>query len=85
MAAMPLALIRANNYYMPRPWVAYRQRGGSILATMTLAKAFDQSAALLTLHQALAGRSELADAGLQLPWPTNARAICTEPCVCSKS
>lgn len=66
MATMPLALIRANSYYyMPRPWVAYRQRGGSILATMTLAKAFDQSAALLTLHQALAGRSELADAGLQ--------------------
>jgi hypothetical protein len=66
MATMPLALIRANSYYyMPRPWVAYRQRGGSILATMTLAKAFDQSAALLTLHQALAGRAELADAGLQ--------------------
>ena len=82
----PLALDpRQQQHYMPQTWVAYRQRGGSILATMTLAKAFDQSAALLTLHQALAGRSELADAGLHLPWPTNARAICTEPCVLFKN
>ncbi len=54
MATMPLMALRANSFfYLPQPWVAYRQRNGSILATMTTAKALDQSAALLPLAQAL--------------------------------
>lgn len=54
MAAMPLALLRARSYcYVPQPWVAYRQRGSSILATMTLPKALDQSRALGAFAQAL--------------------------------
>lgn len=66
MATMPVALLRASSYYYaPETWVAYRQRGGSILSTMTLPKALDQSAALLALRQALQGRAELAHHGLQ--------------------
>ncbi len=67
MATMPLALLRARSYWhAPRPWVAYRQRGGSILANMTLPKALDQSAALRPLAQALQGRPEAQDAALRL-------------------
>lgn len=63
MYTMPLAMLRAgSHYYAPQPWVAYRQRGSSILATMTLPKAFDQSAALLPLRKALEGRAEAANA-----------------------
>lgn len=55
MAAMPLALLRARSHcYAPEPWVAYRQRGSSILSTMTLPKALDQSRALTAFAQALA-------------------------------
>ena len=55
MAAMPLALLRSRSFcYVPAPWVAYRQRGSSILSTMTLAKALDQSRALQGFAQALA-------------------------------
>lgn len=65
MATMPLALLRAASHcHVPEPWVAYRQRGSSILATMTLPKAFDQSAALRPLREALAGHPEEDDAGL---------------------
>lgn len=54
MATMPLALLRARSHcYLPEPWVAYRQRGSSILATMTLPKALDQSQALGAFAQAL--------------------------------
>jgi len=54
MATMPLLALRAASfYYQPSPWVAYRQRASSILATMTPAKALDQSAALAPLAQAL--------------------------------
>lgn len=67
MATMPLMALRADSFfYEPRPWVAYRQRGSSILATMTTAKALDQSAALLPLAQALHGRPELRQADLRL-------------------
>ena len=67
MTTMPLMALRADSFfYQPSPWVAYRQRGGSILATMTLAKALDQSAALLPLAQGLQGRPELQHAGLRL-------------------
>jgi hypothetical protein len=54
MAAMPLMALRAASfYYEPLPWVAYRQRASSILAGMNLAKALDQSAALLPFARAL--------------------------------
>lgn len=67
MVTMPQLALRADSfYYQPQPWVAYRQRGGSILASMTLAKALDQSAALLPLRQALQASGCAADAGVQL-------------------
>lgn len=47
MATMPrLALHAQTFWYEPQPWVAYRQRDGSILASMTLAKARDLSVSL---------------------------------------
>lgn len=67
MATMPLVALRAESfYYEPRPWVAYRQRGSSILSSMTLPKALDQSAALLPLAQALRFVPCHAHAGVQL-------------------
>ncbi|ABM40441.1 glycosyl transferase, family 2 [Acidovorax sp. JS42] len=60
MATMPLVLLRARSYcHVRAPWVAYRQRGSSILATMTLPKALDQSRALGDLARAL-GTAEAA-------------------------
>lgn len=54
MTTMPLMALRAGSfYYEPRPWVAYRQRAGSILASMSVPKALDQSAALLPFVQEL--------------------------------
>jgi len=54
MMTMPLLALRADNFwYEPSPWVAYRQRTGSILSGMNAAKALDQSAALRPLVQAL--------------------------------
>ena len=67
MATMPLMALRAQSfYYQPQPWVAYRQRGSSILATMSLHKALDQSAALLPLARALRGTPCQAHAGVRL-------------------
>ena len=67
MAAMPLMALRAGSfYYEPRPWVAYRQRGSSILATMSVPKALDQSAALLAFAQAVRGTPCAGHAGLRL-------------------
>ncbi len=67
MATMPLMALRAQSfYYETSPWVAYRQRDSSILASMSLRKALDQSAALLPLAQALAGQPEWQHAGLRL-------------------
>ncbi len=67
MATMPLMALRAQSfYYETSPWVAYRQRDSSILASMSLRKALDQSAALLPLTQALAGQPEWQHAGLRL-------------------
>ncbi|WP_027994700.1 glycosyltransferase family 2 protein [Simplicispira psychrophila] len=67
MTTMPLMALRAQSfYYEPRPWVAYRQRGNSILSSMSLPKALDQSAALLPLAQALRLTPCHAHAGVQL-------------------
>lgn len=66
MMTMPLLALKAGNYYyQPSPWVAYRQRSSSILATMTLAKAVDQSQALVALRQALQGDVLAGDANVQ--------------------
>ncbi len=47
MATMPRLALRARTlWYEPLPWVAYRQRGSSILANMTADKALDLSEAL---------------------------------------
>lgn len=54
MTTMPLMALQAESfYYEPKPWVAYRQRASSILSSMNLPKALDQSAALLPVGQAL--------------------------------
>lgn len=55
MATMPRLALRAKSfYYEPEPWVAYRQRDSSILASMTLRKAADLSEALGLFSQELA-------------------------------
>ena len=67
MATMPLMALRARSfYYEPRPWVAYRQRAGSILASMSVPKALDQSAALLPFVQALEATPCARHEGLRL-------------------
>lgn len=67
MATMPLMALRAQSfYYEPQPWVAYRQRASSILSTMNLPKALDQSAALLPLVHALRLTPCHAHAGVRL-------------------
>lgn len=67
MVTMPLMALRAQSfYYEPRPWVAYRQRASSILSSMSLAKALDQSAALMPLAQALRLTPCHAHAGVRL-------------------
>ncbi len=54
MATMSLLALQAqSSYYVPRPWVAYRQHDSSILANANWKKALDQSRALIPLHQAL--------------------------------
>ncbi|MGC9561981.1 glycosyltransferase family 2 protein [Brachymonas sp. M4Q-1] len=56
MATMPHLALRARTvWYEPLPWVAYRQRGSSILSQMTPAKARDLSGALTTFRHALQG------------------------------
>ncbi|RGE46344.1 glycosyltransferase family 2 protein [Comamonas testosteroni] len=51
---MPLLALRCHSfYYCPQPWVAYRQRATSILATMNIAKAQDLSASLRDFAMAL--------------------------------
>lgn len=69
MMTMPQMALRCGSfYYCPEPWVAYRQRGDSILASMTAAKAADQSAALGPLAQALQGQALRKDGRLQFAW-----------------
>lgn len=72
MMTMPqMALRCASFYYHPQPWVAYRQRANSILASMTPAKAADQSAALWPLAQAVQALQDDAlrnDGRLHFAW-----------------
>lgn len=67
MMAMPLMALRcASFYHCPRPWVAYRQRGDSILATMNERKALDQAGALRPLAEALGTQGHAP--ALRLAW-----------------
>ncbi|MDR0227378.1 MAG: glycosyltransferase [Burkholderiaceae bacterium] len=66
MMTMPQMALRCDSfYYCPQPWVAYRQRGDSILASMTASKAVDQSAALEPLARALQGDALRSEGRLQ--------------------
>ncbi|KKW69229.1 glycosyl transferase family 2 [Lampropedia cohaerens] len=48
MATMPRLALAARSFaYVPEPWVAYRQREGSILSSTSLVKASDLASALL--------------------------------------
>lgn len=68
LMTMPqLATRAASFYYCAQPWVAYRQRGDSILATMNEAKARDQAGALLPLA-ACGPLLLLQDAKVQFAW-----------------
>lgn len=67
MATMPLMMLRAARfYYADQPWVAYRQRANSILATPNLRKAVDQAGALVAFHGALQDTACKADPRLAL-------------------
>ena len=67
MSTMPLMALRADSfYYEPLPWVAYRQRAGSIRASMNVSKALDQSAAALPFAQALKASPYGTDERLRL-------------------
>lgn len=47
MAAIPRVLLRARSFvYIPEVWIAYRQREGSLLASMNAQKALNLGAAL---------------------------------------
>ncbi|MDQ7969986.1 MAG: glycosyltransferase family 2 protein, partial [Oxalicibacterium faecigallinarum] len=64
-----LMISRAQSFfYQPRPWVAYRQWNNSILASMTLKKACDQSMALLPLRNALKNESWADNPKLHFAW-----------------
>lgn len=67
MATMPLMLLRASSfYYADQPWVAYRQRSTSILATPNLGKALDQAHALVAFLEALKASDCAGSAKVQL-------------------
>lgn len=54
MAVIPALLGAARtHYYVPEPWVGYRQRSGSIMATGSLQKMRDQLSSLTELHAGL--------------------------------
>ncbi len=54
LATMPrMGLCAESFYYEPEPWVAYRQRSDSILATMTPRKILDWSASLAEFRKDL--------------------------------
>lgn len=68
LMTMPqLATRAASFYHCAQPWVAYRQRGDSILATMNATKARDQAGALLPLA-ACQPLAVLQDARVQFAW-----------------
>lgn len=55
MMVIPRLVLRAQSFHhVARPWIRYRQRQGSILATMSMQKAQDMSRSLLGVREALA-------------------------------
>lgn len=66
MLTMLTMASRADSFfYVPRPWVAYRQRATSILGDMNMRKARDQSSALLPLWDALKTKQWAKNAALR--------------------
>lgn len=62
IAALPMLLDGVDSHYhVPEPWVAYRQRQGSILSTMNAEKARDQLRALRDLGAAMGPSRRLLD------------------------
>lgn len=62
LTVSPQLFLRAQSlYYVPEPWVWYRQRAGSILATPNLQKTQDLSRALLPFCQNLKSSSWAQD------------------------
>lgn len=67
MATMPCLALNARSFlYVPEPWVAYRQRSGSILSTITADKAEDLAQALLPFARAYLSHA-MEDVRLQQP------------------
>lgn len=55
MVVVPRLALRARSFHhVARPWIQYRQRQGSILATMSLRKAQDMSRSLLWIREEFA-------------------------------
>lgn len=69
LMTMPLLALRCQSYYYcATPWVAYRQRATSILSTMSLRKAEDQSASLIAFSQTLSSTPLSQNPALKLAW-----------------
>ncbi len=55
MVVVPRLALRARSFhYVAQPWIHYRQRQGSILATMSMRKAQDMSRSLLGIREEFA-------------------------------
>lgn len=66
MATTPELALRARNfYYAPEVWLGYRQRSGSILASMSFSKVDDMLLALQGLGQRLSAQGQLFSADTQ--------------------
>ncbi len=76
MAAMSRLALRARSFYhAPIPWVAYRRRNDSILATMNLHRLMDLSSSLGLFHEELQ----------KTPWihETRIRFALAHQCACN--
>lgn len=69
LMTMPLLALRCQSYYYcATPWVAYRQHSTSILSTMNLRKASDQSASLIGFSQSLRITPLSQNSAFKLAW-----------------
>lgn len=67
ISTIPLLALRAESFYHePAPWVAYRQRSDSILATPNISKAMDQSSALRDFSRELKSTPSWSDQGARV-------------------
>ncbi|GGI17882.1 glycosyltransferase family 2 protein [Oxalicibacterium faecigallinarum] len=65
LAMLTMASKADSFFYMPHPWVAYRQRATSILGDMNMQKVRDQSSALLPLWPTLQTKQWANNAALR--------------------